>query len=249
MCATQDIGTGTATVIGQVVAELTGLPFEKIEVAIGNSTFPRGPISGGSLATATVVPAVAEATRRALTEWRRRHAREFPHGPADQTVPAVISEAHTAPGDESEKFSFRSFGVQCAEVRWDPGISRLRVTRVVSAFDVGRVINRKTALNQIEGAIVMGLGMALLEEAIYDPRTGRVVNDNLADYHLPVHAGTPLIDVTLLDRPDPHIGELGARGLGEIGITGIAAAFANAVHHATGKRIRDLPITIEKLIM
>jgi xanthine dehydrogenase YagR molybdenum-binding subunit len=160
----------------------------------------------------------------------------------------LIGEANVKPGEEKEQFAFRSFGAHCVEVRWDPGITKLRVSRIVSVIDAGRIINAKTARNQIEGALVMGVGMALLEESIYDRRDGHVVNDNLADYHVPVHADMPELDVTLLDEPDPHIGDFGAKGLGEIGITGIAAAVANAVHHATGKRIRDLPITIEKLL-
>jgi xanthine dehydrogenase YagR molybdenum-binding subunit len=274
-CATQDIGTGTATVIAQTVAELTRLPLEKIEVSIGDSTLPPGPISGGSMVTATMVPAVAQACRLALKElfllatqpgaalagedWRTLAMTEEGVAAAGRSAPladvlrsarreCVAGETLAESGDETKKFSFRSFGAHCVEVRWDPGISRLRVSRVVGAFDTGRIINRKMAMNQIEGAIVMGVGMALLEQSIYDERTGRVVNDNLADYHLAVHADAPVMDVTLLDRPDPNIGDFGAKGLGEIGITGIAAAIANAVHHATGKRIRDLPITIEKLL-
>jgi xanthine dehydrogenase YagR molybdenum-binding subunit len=160
----------------------------------------------------------------------------------------VTADAYTEPGKETENFSFHCFGAHCVEVRWDPEITKLRVSRMVSAFDVGRIINRKTAMNQIEGALVMGLGMALLEEAIFDEHTGRVVNDNLADYHVPVHADVPRLDVTFIDRPDPQIGDFGAKGLGEIGITGTAAAIANAVFHATGKRVRELPITIEKLL-
>lgn len=276
VCATQDIGTGTYTVLAQVVSELTTLPFDRIDVAIGNSTYPPGPISGGSMATATVVPAVAAATRQALARLfdsatrpgallamkdpaslRLRDGaivdndgRRVPLREAlarEREVP-VVGEAHTAPGEEQKQYSFRSFGAHCVEVRWDPGISRLRVMRVVSAIDAGRIINRKTALSQVQGAIVMGLGAALLEHAVYDPRNGRVVTDNLADYLVPVHADAPVMDVTLLDRPDPHIGDFGARGLGEIGITGITAAVANAVAHATGRRIRDLPITIESLL-
>jgi xanthine dehydrogenase YagR molybdenum-binding subunit len=246
-CGTQDIGTGTYTVLAQVVAELTGLPFDKIEVAIGDSTLPRGPISGGSMATATVVPAIAQATQRALRAWQAQYSRPFPDT-AGAAGSVVTGEAETKPGDEAKQFSFRSFGAHCVEVRWDPGLSRLRVSRVVTVCDTGRVINRKTAANQIEGALVMGLGMALLEESVYDRRTGRPVTDNLADYHVPVHADLPQLDVTLLDRPDSHIGDFGAKGLGELGITGIAAAIANAVYHATGKRVRDLPITIEKLL-
>ncbi|HVS52727.1 MAG TPA: xanthine dehydrogenase family protein molybdopterin-binding subunit [Opitutaceae bacterium] len=248
-CATQDIGTGTYTVLAQVVAELTGLPFAKIEVAIGDSSLPPGPISGGSMATATVVPAVAQATRRALQNWRERCGGDFPSAAANRSPAAPIAgEAHAEPGGEQKKFSFRSFGAHCVEVRWDPGISRLRVSRIATTIDAGRIINRKTARNQIEGALIMGLGMALLEESIYDSRDGRVVTDNLADYHVAVHADAPALDVDFIDEPDPSIGDFGAKGLGEIGLTGIAAAIANAVYHATGKRVRDLPITIEKLL-
>jgi xanthine dehydrogenase YagR molybdenum-binding subunit len=215
---------------------------------MGDSTLPRGPISGGSMATASVVPAVALATRRALDQWRARHAQDFPHVTDGASAAAVAGAAKVEPGKEKDAFAFRSFGAHCVEVHWDPEITKLRVARIVSAVDAGRIINRKTAVNQIEGALVMGLGMALMEEAVYDSRTGRVVNDNLADYHMPVHADLPELDVTLLDRPDPQIGEFGARGLGEIGITGIAAAIANAVYHATGRRVRELPITTEKLL-
>lgn len=278
LCATQDIGTGTYTVFAQVVAEITRLPIDKIEVIIGSSALPPGPISGGSMATASVVPAIAEASRRALQNLYAAVTRpeaplagldpkdlllergvigskkEGRHIPVAEAFSAlglaeVTGEAHTESGEETKKFGFRSFGAHCVEIRWDPGISRVRVGRVVSAFDVGRIINRKTATNQIHGAIVMGLGMAFLEHAIYDPRDGRVINDNLADYHLPVHADIPEMDVTFLDHPDPHIGEFGAKGLGEIGLTGIAPALANAVYHATGRRLRDLPLTIEKHLM
>ncbi len=276
--ATQDIGTGTYTVIAQVVAQITGLPLDRIQVALGNSAFPEGPISGSSQVTATVVPAVAAAARQAMD--RLLDLATAPEGPfadrkpsalrlfdgtiADRTgdgerisfsevieaarLASVDGEAQAEPGHERRRYAFRSFGAHFVEVRWDPGLAHVRVTRVVSAFDVGRIINRKTARSQIEGAIVMGLGMALLEESIYDPRRGGVVTDNLADYLLPVNLGTPHMDIILLDQPDPHMGEFGARGLGEIGITGLPAAVANAVFHATGKRIRDLPITIERLL-
>lgn len=287
--ATQDIGTGTYTVIAQVVAEITTLPLSRIEVAIGSSVHPPGPISGGSMATATVVPAVAAATRKALDELRLKlthsgaafagadfraltfqsgsvrspDGRTMPFNEAVATLegtpgtpttearasaPLIAVEASAQPGEERSKYAFRSFGAHCVEVRWDPGIARLRVTRIVSAFDAGRIINAKTARNQIEGALMMGLGMALLEHAVYDGRNGRVVTDSLADYLVPVHADVPELDVTFLDLPDPHIGDFGARGLGEIGITGISAAIANAVYHATGHRHRDLPITIEQLL-
>jgi xanthine dehydrogenase YagR molybdenum-binding subunit len=276
-CATQDIGTGTYTVLAQVLSELTGLPFARIDVAIGDSRLPEGPISGGSMATASVVPAVAEATRRAVQKLMELAV--APGGPFAGANPASLSftaegvqpatggrfvsseeilkaagvsgvrgEARTESGEDNDRYSIRSFGAHCVEVRWDPGLARLRVSRVVSVIDTGRIINRHTAANQVYGSIMMGIGMTLLEQAIYDERSGRVVTDNLADYLVPVHADTPDMDLTLLDRPDPRIGEFGARGIGEIGLTGIAPAIAAAVHHATGKRLRDLPITVERLL-
>jgi len=147
-----------------------------------------------------------------------------------------------------EEHSTHSFGAQFVEVEWDPGIARLRVSRVVSVIDGGRIINTKTATNQIAGAVVMGVGMALLEETIYDPRDGHAINDNFADYMVPVCADLPNIDVTFLNYPDPIMGEYGARGIGEIGLAGVAPAITAAVYHATGVRVRSLPIRIEDLL-
>lgn len=141
-----------------------------------------------------------------------------------------------------------SFGAQFAEVEWDPGIARLRVSRVVSVIDGGRIINMKTATNQVAGAVVMGVGMALMEETIYDPRNGHPVNDNFADYLVPTNADAPSIDVHFLNIPDPVIGEYGARGIGEIGLAGVAPAITAAVYHATGVRVRSLPVRIEELL-
>ncbi|HYD85244.1 MAG TPA: molybdopterin cofactor-binding domain-containing protein, partial [Opitutus sp.] len=160
----------------------------------------------------------------------------------------VQGEGESAEGEEAERYTFRCFGAHFVEVRWDLGIARLRVSRVVSAFDVGRVINRKTAANQIYGSILMGIGMARLEESVYDSRDGHVVTDNVADYLMPVHADTPEMDIHFLDIPDPHVGEFGARGIGEIGITGMGGAILNAIYHATGKRVRELPVRIEALL-
>ena len=130
----------------------------------------------------------------------------------------------------------------------DEPLARVRVTRVVSVIDNGRVINHKTSRSQVMGGVIMGIGMALMEETAYDPRTGRPVTDNLADYAVRVNADVPAIEPYFIDEPDPHINALGCRGVGEIGITGVAAAVANAVYHATGKRVRDLPIVPEKLL-
>jgi xanthine dehydrogenase YagR molybdenum-binding subunit len=273
-CGLQDIGTGTYTIFAQTVAQLTGLPFERIEVELGSSAFPPGPVSGGSWATASGMEALAGATRAALRQLMQfAVAKGAPFAgakPEDLNVEggtlklgdrsaafsAVLESQRLAraegryhsDGVDMTRYSFRSFGAHFVEVRWDPGISRLRVSRVVSAIDVGKIINPVAARNQVEGGIVMGIGMALFEAADYDARNGMPVNNNYAEYVVPVHADQPDIDVIFLDYPDYHLGEFGARGVGEIGVTGIAAAVANAVYHATGKRVRSLPITLEKLM-
>ena len=161
---------------------------------------------------------------------------------------AIEVHAHAGPGEEAERYSFHSFGAQFVEVRFDEEIARLRVTRALGVFDCGRIMNRKTARSQMLGGITFGLGMALLEETVRDPRYGAVVTNNLADYHLPVNADVPPIEVLFVEEPDLRFNPLGARGVGEIGITGVAAAVANAAYHATGVRVRDLPIVPEKLL-
>jgi xanthine dehydrogenase YagR molybdenum-binding subunit len=277
-CATQDIGTGTYTVIAQVVAELTGLSFEKIEVQLGDTSLPPGPISGGSWVTATVTPAVAEATRLALKRLTAvAISKQGPLANADEKsvtaqngmlvnkhdgkqasfadilaskrLASLSGEVTTAMDKEAEKYAFRSFGAHFVEVEWEPDIARLRVARCVSVLDGGRIMNPKAARNQIAGAIVMGVGMALFEENIYDVRSGRPVNNNFADYVVSTNADAPKMDITFLDYPDLHLNEFGARGIGEIGLTGLAASVANAVYHATGKRVRELPITLDKLMV
>ncbi|WP_354681505.1 xanthine dehydrogenase family protein molybdopterin-binding subunit [Cupriavidus plantarum] len=273
-CAVQDIGTGMYTIVAQTISELTGLPFDKIDVRIGDSSAPAAPVAGGSWATASVLPAVAEATRQAIGELRKYATEEgapfagakpdtlsmkegrltdgsraMDHGEILRGRRYASAEgfAHTG-GTPTNEVAFMSFGAHFVEVRWDPGISRLHVSRVVSVIDVGRVIHPVTAKNQVEGAIVMGIGMALFEGTEYDERNGMPGNNNYAEYAVPVHADQPDINVILLDYPDLAFNEFGARGIGEIGITGLAAAVANAVYHATGVRIRDLPIVKEKLM-
>jgi xanthine dehydrogenase YagR molybdenum-binding subunit len=151
-------------------------------------------------------------------------------------------------GNPRPKYSTHSFGGQFVEVTWQPEIARLRVSRVVTVIDAGRIINPLAGRNQIEGAVVMGIGMALFEHTSYDPQNRAPINSNLADYVVAVNADAPPIDVHFLDYPDKEINELGARGIGEIGLTGIAAAITAAVHHATGVRVRELPVKIENLL-
>jgi xanthine dehydrogenase YagR molybdenum-binding subunit len=141
-----------------------------------------------------------------------------------------------------------SFGAHFAEVEWEPDIARLRVSRIFSIFDCGRIINTKAGANQILGAAVMGVGMTLLEETHYEHRTGQPINGNFADYIVPTCADLPELDVTFLDYPDLIVNEYGARGIGEIGMAGVAPAITDAVYHATGVRVRELPVRIEDLL-
>lgn len=275
-CAVQDIGTGTYNVMAQTVSAATGVPVDKIEVKIGDSDFVAGPLSGGSWATASVIPAVQQACDKAVAELKsyavmkkapfageKEDKLSFSNGElkteSGSTVPfadvlnslkmASAEGEGSTDGAMKEGYSSRVFGVHFVEIKWDPAISDLRVSRVVSAIDVGKIVNHKTAANQVEGAIVMGIGMAMFEQTEYDERTGRPINNNIAEYLVPVHGDMPPeLNVIFLDKPDYNFSEVGAKGLGEIGITGLAAAIANAVYHATGKRIRELPITLEKLM-
>ena len=281
-CATQDIGTGTYTVLSNIVAERIGLSNDRIEVVLGDSNLPPGPISGGSWATASVIPAVLNAIEKAQQALfsiatsgpdaafpnQKADALALAHGKvhlkaADAStgisfgdilsqagIRAAAGQGKSAGtfGAPDRKFSTHSFGAQFAEITWQPEIARLRVSRVVTVIDAGHIMNPKPARNQIEGAVVMGIGMALFEATRYDARFGAPINNNLADYILTTNADAPAIDVTFLDYPDLVLNPLGARGVGEIGLAGIAAAIANAVHHATGVRARELPIRIEDLL-
>jgi xanthine dehydrogenase YagR molybdenum-binding subunit len=163
---------------------------------------------------------------------------------------AVEGEGYVAPGAERERYAFQSWGAQFVEVKVDPEIAKVAVSRVVSAFDIGRVINQKTVRSQAYSGIIMGIGMALMEHTVYDHRDGGIITSNLADYAVPVNADVQSIDIHFIDKPDPYIDSvgIGARGAGEITITGVAPAIANALYHATGKRFRELPITPDKLL-
>ena len=151
-------------------------------------------------------------------------------------------------GNPAPKFSTHSFGCHFVEVTWQPEIARLRVSRVVSVIDAGRILNPLAGRNQIEGAVVMGIGMGLFEHTTYDPQNGAPINSNLADYVVAVNADAPNIEVHFLDYPDKEINELGARGIGEIGLAGMASAITDAVHHATGVRVREIPVKLEDLL-
>ncbi len=295
-CATQDIGTGTYTIFAQVIHEKTGVPMDRIDVNLGDSSLPDGPTSGGSMATSAVMPAAANAANAAITRLMniaaltpdspfhgahpdtltlaqgRIHVKGQPqvvgaslHSSGELTANGVPFEevinlarlsgitatGRTFPSFEDPKakaYSLHSFGAHFAEVEWEPEIARLRVSRIFSIFDCGRIINKKAGANQILGAAVMGVGMTLLEETRYDPRFGQPINGSFADYLVATSADLPDLDVTFLDYPDLIVNEYGARGVGEIGMAGVAPAITSAVYHATGVRVRQLPVRIEDLL-
>ncbi|HEX3437098.1 MAG TPA: xanthine dehydrogenase family protein molybdopterin-binding subunit [Pseudacidobacterium sp.] len=277
--ATQDIGTGTYTILAQVVSEKTGIPVDKIEVVLGDSSLTPGPMSGGSTATASVLPAVAGATNNVIDTLIQVAVKtpDSPfhnadpktirvnggmlHGPgklsggvpfheilAMRRLSGIDGQAKTSPDEGPKKLSSHTFGAQFCEITWDPGIARLRVSRWLTVMDAGRIINQKTARNQILGGVVMGIGMGLFEETLYDSRNGKPLNNNFADYIVSSNPDIPQLDCIFLDYPDLNLNEYGARGVGEIGLTGVASALTMAVYHATGIRVRNLPIRIEQLL-
>jgi xanthine dehydrogenase YagR molybdenum-binding subunit len=282
-CATQDIGTGTYTIFAQAVTAKTGIPIDKIQVVLGDSALPAGPVSGGSGVTSSVLPAITNAVNAAIqsmttiatnvpeSPFEGKKAEEiafaagrlYVKGESQEkgiafeeilkraNIRSARGEGKSVSTDEdptAQKYSQHSYGAQFVEVTWDPGIARLRVSRVVSVIDVGRIINLKPARNQVEGSVVMGVGMGIFEETHYDQKSGNPINNNLADYIVSTCADAPEIDVTFLNYPDLTLNEYGARGVGEIGLAGIAPAITAAVYHATGVRVRELPVKIENLL-
>ncbi|RYY30490.1 MAG: xanthine dehydrogenase family protein molybdopterin-binding subunit [Sphingobacteriaceae bacterium] len=313
MCSTQDIGTGTYTVMTQTAADAFGLPIDKIKMKLGDSEFPKGAGSGGSQVTASVGPAIRAASLGAVNKVIKAviadvksplhglkeedlvaqnggiYVKDKPNtgelytdilkrqGMADvraaaitkvstrqstESNPATAGTPEAQIEDESKgnaavqadektdrkPYVFHSFGAHFVKVLVDPDLGMVHVDKVVGVMDIGTVMNLKTAKNQIMGGMVFGIGMALMEETRYDQKVGRPVIRDLSNYLVPVHADMPEFEVEFINKPDTIISPIGARGIGEIGITGITAAVANAIYHATGKRVRQLPITPDKLI-
>jgi xanthine dehydrogenase YagR molybdenum-binding subunit len=268
-CAFHEMGMGSATAFGQVTAHALGVPFESVRVEYGDSDLPVGPGAGGSAQTASVTSSILAAAAKLKRELRTlaERAGVAPSEPPS-TVLTKAGRGHltaTVGSDtrfgrlagqvrfmtkfvrDHRRYMKAACGAQFCEVRVDRDTGEVRVTRWLGVFDIGTVVNAKTAASQLRGGIVMGIGAALGEETLVDRDTGRIVNANLAEYHVPVHADIPRIDIECLDEPDPTM-PLGVLGAGEVGIVGVAGAVANAVHHATGRRVRDLPITLDKLL-
>jgi xanthine dehydrogenase YagR molybdenum-binding subunit len=299
--ATQDLGTGTYTIMAQTIADALGVAVEKVSVEIGDSSLPPAPVSGGSTTAASITAAVltagemlkndlmkmATADGKSKISGRRSEEIEFANarffvkddtskgddytdilkrnnkvmveacatsvpqnggGLGGNYAPCATEKFAAEEDADAKKYSFHSFGAQFAEVMVDEDLGIIRVSRFTSVQDVGRILNEKTARSQIIGGVIYGLGQTLMEETLYDKRWANPIQRHLGDYHVPVQLDVPAIDVYFIGKPDPHISPIGARGIGEIGITGVAAAVANAVFNATGKRIRDLPLTPDKLL-
>jgi len=276
--ATADIGPGTYTWMTQLAAEMLGVPIENVTAKLGDSALPDAPVEGGSFTVSSVGSAIHAACRAVqkellglaqkmarsplagaklddvvFAEGKIRHrddeSREVSVADAMRAGKAdrIEKEASAEPNERS-KYSHSTHSAVFVEVKVDEQLGVIRVTRVVSAVAAGRILNPKLASSQILGAVVGGIGMALHEETVTDHRFGRFMSHNLADYHVPVNADVHAIDVIFVEEKDDEINPLGVKGVGEIGIVGVAAAVANAVYHATGKRVRDLPITLDKLM-
>jgi xanthine dehydrogenase YagR molybdenum-binding subunit len=274
--ASHEMGMGTSTVQAQHVSARLALPVQNVNFEYGDTSMPAGSMAGGSSQTASISAAIM-AANDALTEkllellpegsplaklkaeeLDARDAglckREDPH--CYQSYASILDhaglteievEANAPMPLEAQKYSMHSYGAQFCEVRVNSVTGETRVSRFLGSFDCGRILNAKTAASQFRGGIIMGLGLALTEETFFDERYGRIANATMAEYHVPVHLDIPAIDVIWTDKPDPH-SPLGAHGIGEIGITGVGAAVANAVFNATGKRVRSLPLTLDKLL-
>ena len=277
--ATQELGTGTYTIMSQIAADELGVPLARVTFELGDTAYPEAPMSAGSMTAASTGSAVklaCAALRDKLAGLavaepasplhgaaigdlaaedgalvvRREPGRREPYAAiVARTGAAELSAQHTTQvAKEHELRSMHSFGAVFAEVRVDEPLGVVRVSRMVGAYAAGRILNAKTARSQLVGGMVWAIGMALTEETVRDPRSGRVVTRDLADYHVPSHADVPDLSVIFVDEDDPYVNEVGAKGVGEIGNTGAHAAIANAVFHATGRRVRDLPIRLDKVM-
>jgi xanthine dehydrogenase YagR molybdenum-binding subunit len=244
-----DMGPGTWTSMTQVAADALGLPMERVKFTLGDSRLPKTPPHGGSMTMASVGSAVQAACLDARAKALAQGGGNDLADAMRRIARPVEASADIKPNDASQRFSMHAFGALFVEVAVDPDLGQARVRRLVGAYGVGRIVNPKTTRSQCIGGMIGGIGMALMEHSVVDPRNGRVVNANLAEYAVPVHADAPpVMDVLFVDEHDPHVNPLGVKGVGEIAMVGVAPAIANAIFHATGKRVRELPITPDKLL-
>ncbi len=236
-----DIGTGAWTALTQIAADALEAPVERVQLEIGDSALPPAGLAGGSAGTVSWGWAIVEAARQLRARLRDQYGGVVPPDGIEASGAFDVNPA-------AQRFSMHAFGAQFAAVRVNQDTGEVRVPRLLGVFAVGRIMNAKTARSQLLGGMTWGLSMALHEASVLDPRFGDFVNHDFAEYHIATNADVGAVDVAWIDEDDPHVDPMGAKGLGEIGIVGTAAAIANAVYHATGIRVRDLPITLDKLL-
>jgi xanthine dehydrogenase YagR molybdenum-binding subunit len=252
--AVSDIGPGTGTAMVIIAADTMGIPAENIRFDLGDSSFPPSPTQGGSATLSTVGSAVHDA----CAELKEKFQQLIGNGGADKPDYAKVLKQHNLPSlevtttssgsSEMRKYAMYAWSVHFVRVLVNGATGVVKIDKVVAVADCGHIVSPKTARSQIVGGAIGGIGMALMEEGVIDHRYGRYVNNNFVDYHVPVNADIPQIDALFVNKPDPYINPMGAKGMAEIALVGMAAAVANAVYNATGKRVRDLPITPDKLI-
>jgi len=252
--AVSDIGPGTGTAMVAIASETMGIPAERVRFDLGDSSYPNAPQQGGS----TIASSVGSAVYMACTDLKEKFQQLIGNGGTDKPDYVKVLKEHklnqlqvvtdSKAGSEVDKYQMYSWSVHFVVVHVHPATGVVKVDKVTCVADSGRIISPKTARSQVIGGAVMGIGMALTEETVYDHRYGKLVNSSFADYHVPVNADIPQIEAIFVNKPDPYINPIGAKGMGEIALIGMAAAVANAVYNATGKRIRTLPITPDKLV-
>lgn len=252
--AASDLGTGTYTIIAQVAAEMLGLPIGKVGVKIGDSDLPPAAGSVGSVGAASFCNSVFEGCKQALTELQAKTNRKYAVAPsaAELMSAANLTEfetrVDTKPLADADRYASHAYNANFAEVWVNEMTGMARVEKFVAATGAGRILNPKTSNSQVIGGVIWGIGQALTEESVLDPRWGNFVTRNLGDYHIPSNLDVPDMQTIFINEEDKFVNKLGVKGIGEVGIVGVAASIANAIFNATGKRVRELPITPDKLL-